>query len=73
MIVYLNIAQILVSIVLIALVLLQARGFGIGSVFGSDSSSVYKSRRGVERTIFNMTIAFSVLFLLISLLSVLVK
>ncbi len=73
MTVYLNSAQILVSLVVITLVLLQARGFGIGSVFGSDSSSVYKSRRGVERTIFNLTIAFSVLFLLISLLSVLVK
>jgi preprotein translocase subunit SecG len=69
LIVYLNIAQILVSIVLIALVLLQARGFGLGSVFGSDSS-VYKTRRGVERTIFNLTIGFSVLFLVISLLSV---
>ena len=68
--IYLNIAQILVSIVVIALVMLQARGFGMGSVFGSDSSSVYKTRRGVERTIFNLTIIFSTLFLAISLLSV---
>ncbi len=72
MTVYLNIAQILISIVLIVLVLLQARGFGMGSVFGSDSSAVYKTRRGVERTIFNMTIVFSVLFLSISLLSVMI-
>ena len=67
--VYLNIAQILVSVALIALVLLQAKGSSLGGVFGGEGS-VYKSRRGVEKTLFNLTIVFSVLFLLISLLSV---
>ena len=67
--IYLNIAQILVSVALIVLVLLQAKGAGLGGVFGGEGS-VYKSRRGVEKTLFNLTIVFSVLFLLISLLSV---
>ncbi|MFQ6059538.1 MAG: preprotein translocase subunit SecG, partial [Anaerolineae bacterium] len=67
--VYLNIAQILVSVALIALILLQAKGSSLGGVFGGDSA-IYKSRRGMERTLFNLTIVFSVLFLLISLLSV---
>ena len=70
--VYLNIAQILVSIALIVLVILQARTSGLGSIFGSDTS-VYRTRRGVERTLFNMTVVFSVLFLLISLISVLLQ
>lgn len=67
--VYLNIAQILISVALIVLILLQAKGSSLGGVFGGESA-VYKSRRGVEKTLFNLTIVFSALFLLISLLSV---
>ncbi len=68
--VYLSIVQIIVSIALIVLVLVQARGHGVGGVFGGQPS-VYQSRRGVDRTVFNLTIVFSVLFLLVSLLNVL--
>ncbi len=68
---YLNIVQIIVSIALITLVLLQAQGHGVGGVFGGQTS-VYQSRRGVERTVFNLTIIFSILFLLIALLNVIV-
>lgn len=70
--VYLNIAQILVSLAIIGLVLMQSKDTGLGSVFGGDSS-VYRTRRGVERTLFHLTIGLCTLFLLISLLSVLVK
>lgn len=66
---YLNIVQIIISIALIVLVLVQAQGHGVGGVFGGQSS-VYQSRRGVERTVFNLTIAFSVLFLVVSLINV---
>ncbi len=66
---YLSIVQIIVSIALTVLILLQAQGHGVGGVFGGQTS-VYQSRRGVDRTIFNLTIAFSVLFLLVSLLNV---
>jgi len=52
------------------MILLQAQGHGVGGVFGGQSS-VYQSRRGVDRTLFNLTIAFSVLFLLVSLFNVL--
>lgn len=72
MTVYLNILQILVSVAIIALVLMQSKDSGVGSVFGGDSS-VYRTRRGVERTLFNLTIGLSALFLLISLLSVLLQ
>ncbi len=67
---YLSIVQIIVSVTLIVLVLLQAQGHGVGGVFGGQSS-VSHSRRGVERTMFNLTVTFSILFLLVSLLNVL--
>ncbi len=69
MITYFQVSLILVSLVLIVLVLLQTKGTGLGSVFGGDGG-VYKTRRGMEQTLFNMTIVFSAIFLLVSLLSV---
>jgi preprotein translocase subunit SecG len=66
---YLNIVQILISIVLIVVVLLQTRGSGFSATFSSDTS-IYRTRRGVERTLFNVTIGLAVLFILISMASV---
>lgn len=68
---YLNIVQIIVAVALIGLVLMQAQSHGVGGVFGGQPS-VYQSRRGPERTIFNLTIVFAILFLLISLLNVII-
>jgi preprotein translocase subunit SecG len=68
---YFSIALIIISIVLIGLVLLQTRGSGLGSIFGGDSG-IYRTRRGMEKTLFNMTIVFATLFLVISLMTVLV-
>jgi preprotein translocase subunit SecG len=65
-----NIAQILISIVLILVLTLQAKGSGFGSALGGQTSSVFRTRRGVERTLFNLTIVLVVVFLTISLLSV---
>jgi preprotein translocase subunit SecG len=54
----------------IVFILLQVRGAGLGSAFGGSSAgSVFKTRRGVERLIFNLTIIFIVLFALVSILS----
>lgn len=66
---FFNVAQIILSIVLILLVLLQAKGSGFSGAFFSDSSA-YRSRRGVERTMFNFTIVLSVVFVLISIIAV---
>jgi preprotein translocase subunit SecG len=66
---FFNVAQIILSIVLILLVLLQAKGSGFSGAFFSDSSA-YRSRRGVERTMFNFTIVLSVVFILISIIAV---
>jgi preprotein translocase subunit SecG len=59
------IGQMAVSIALIASILLQARGAGLGAAFGGDSS-VYRSRRGIEKRLFQFTIALGVLFVLFS-------
>jgi preprotein translocase subunit SecG len=64
----LAIGQIIVSIALIASILLQARGTGLSGTFGGDSS-VYRSRRGVERRLWQFTIVLLVLFVLFSLAS----
>jgi preprotein translocase subunit SecG len=65
-----RIIQIILSVAVIIFILLQARGAGLGSVFGGSSAgSVFKTRRGVERLIFNLTIVFVILFVAVSLLS----
>lgn len=60
--------QIIVSIALIVAILLQARGTGLSGAFGGDSA-VYRSRRGVERRLWQFTIILLVLFVLFSLVS----
>lgn len=63
---FLSIGQILVGIALIAAILLQARGTGLSGTFGGDFA-VYRSRRGVERRLWQFTIVLTVLFVLFSL------
>ena len=65
--VYFQVAQIIISIALIVSILLQARGAGLGSVFGG-TGTVFKTRRGIDKLLFRFTIVFTVLFVLISLL-----
>ena len=65
---YLNIAQIVLSIALILIILFQVRGGGLGGIFGQQSG-VYRTRRGVEKVLFRLTIVFVVVFLVISVLT----
>jgi preprotein translocase subunit SecG len=65
-----QVVQIMLSVAVVVFILLQARGAGLGSAFGGSSAgSVFKTRRGVERLIFNATIVFIVLFALLSIFS----
>ena len=64
----LAIGQILLSIALIASILMQARGTGLSGTFGGDSS-VYRSRRGVERRLWQFTILLMVLWVLFALVA----
>jgi len=68
---YVNLIQIIISVALIAVILLQAKGSGLGGIFGGDSS-IYKTRRGVEKTLHQATIGLSIVFFAISILSVVV-
>ncbi len=64
---YLYLAQIVVAITLTALVLLQAKDAGLSSMFGGGDMGVYKTRRGVEKTMFNSTIVLGIVFLALAL------
>ena len=64
----LNIVQIIVSIILVAIILLQVRGQGT-AIFGGAESS-YRTRRGIEKVLFNATIVLVGVFILTSILSV---
>jgi len=66
--------QVILCVAVIIFILLQVRGAGLGSAFGGTSAgSVFKTRRGVERLIFNLTIVFVVLFALVSVISALLR
>ena len=58
--------QLIVSVALVMAVLLQSRGSGLSGTFGGDSA-VYRSRRGIERRLWQFTIVLIVLFVLFSL------
>jgi preprotein translocase subunit SecG len=65
---YLIIAQMVLSVALVALLLLQTKGSGgLGGIFG-QSDSVYRTRRGLEKTIFQLTIVIVILFIAVALL-----
>jgi len=65
---WVDLAQIILAIALTASILLQVRGSGLGAVFGGDSG-VVKTRRGVEKTLFNITIGLAVAFFIIALIN----
>jgi len=62
MVTYINISLIIISVLLILSVILQSKGAGLGGLTGADTGSVFTARRGVERTLFRITIALSVVF-----------
>ena len=68
---YLNVAQLVLSIALILVILIQVRGGGLGGIFGQPDT-VFRTKRGVERTLFQLTIVLVVLFIIISIVSVII-
>ncbi len=66
---YLVIAQIVLSVALIAAILLQLQGGGMGGLFG-QTDSVYRTKRGLEKTLFQFTIILVVLFVVISIIAI---
>jgi len=67
---YLQIGQIIVSVLLIIAILLQGRGVGLGAAFGG-SNDFYRTKRGLEKNIFIATIILAVLFLAFGIVNIL--
>lgn len=64
---FINIGLIITSLALIVSVILQSKGAGLGGLTGTDSGSVFTARRGIERVLFRVTIALSILFFILAL------
>ncbi|HZK16911.1 MAG: preprotein translocase subunit SecG [Anaerolineaceae bacterium] len=69
----LNIAIIIISLALIASILVQSKGIGLGGLAGGDTGGVYTKRRGIDKVMFYITISLSATFLVLALVSVIVS
>ena len=67
---FVSVAQIILAILLIVMIMLETRGSSMGGFLSSGDSPVYRTRRGFERTMFNLTIVVAVLFFIISMWNV---
>lgn len=65
---YFLIAQIIVAGVLVLVLLLQVRGGGLGGIFG-QADTTFRTRRGLEKTLFQFTIVLVVVFILLAIFS----
>jgi len=63
--------QILISIGLVISILLQSKGSGLGSAYGGDSGSSYRSKRGVEKLLVRASVVLAALFLITSIVNIL--
>ncbi len=70
---YLDIALIITSIALIVSVVLQNKGVGLGGLTGADTGGVFTARRGIEKTLFWITIGLGILFVVLTLVVIIVK
>jgi preprotein translocase subunit SecG len=65
----LRLVMVIVSIVLILVILLQTKGSSFSGAFGGDTSSIYRTRRGIEKTLFEFTIGVGILFVVLAIVS----
>ena len=70
---FLDIALIITSVTLIISVILQSKGAGLGGLTGGDTGGVYTARRGIERTLFWVTIVLAVIFFALAIATVLIQ
>ena len=68
----LNVIQIVISVLLVIMILLQQRGGGLSATFGG-SGEVYRTRRGMEKAIFRATIVLAILFLFTAALNIVLQ
>ena len=65
---YLNVAQIVLAVALVLAIMLQVRGGGLGGIFG-QADSVFRTKRGVEKTLFQLTLVLVVLFIIVAIVT----
>jgi preprotein translocase subunit SecG len=65
-------ALILISVALVASIILQSKGAGLGGLSGSDAGGVFTARRGIEKTLFWVTVIFSALFFILAIVLVII-
>lgn len=70
MVAVIHISLIIVSIALIVSVIMQSKGAGLGGLTGADTGGIFTARRGVEKTLFYVTIVLSVIFFVLAIVSV---
>jgi len=69
---FLYIALIITSVGLIASVVIQSKGAGLGGLTGADTGGVFSARRGIEKTLFKITIILSVIFFILAITTVII-
>ncbi|MDI6695700.1 MAG: preprotein translocase subunit SecG [Anaerolineales bacterium] len=69
---YVDLALIITSIALILSVILQSKGAGLGGLTGGDSGGIFTARRGVEKLLFRITIALSIIFFILAIAATMV-
>lgn len=70
---FLDIAMIITSITLVISVVLQSKGAGLGGLSGGDTGGVFSARRGIEKTLFRITIILSIIFFSLAITTVLIS
>jgi len=65
-------AIIVISIALVGSIILQSKGAGLGGLSGSDAGGVFTARRGIEKTLFWVTVIFSALFFILAITLVII-
>jgi preprotein translocase subunit SecG len=70
---FFQIALIITSIALTISIVLQNKGVGLGGLVGTDTGGVFGTRRGIEKTLFNITIVLSILFIILVMATIAAK
>ena len=70
---YINIVQIIISVSMIAAIVLQSKGAGLGGLTGASDGGVFRARRGVEKLLFNITIGLSLAFFATAIVNVIIS
>jgi preprotein translocase subunit SecG len=67
---FIQIALIVIAVALVVIILAQVRGGGLSGIFGGGGESTFRTRRGLERTLFRFTIVLIVVFIILCILAV---